>query len=89
MGSPFTWSNKREGMGLICERLDRFVGNGKWCNLFTINRVSHGFASYLDHVSIRLNNKGGIYTRHQGQKPLCFEKMWIGHSRCNEIIEAS
>lgn len=32
-GNPFTWSNGREGRGLIMERLDRGLANGDWCQL--------------------------------------------------------
>lgn len=33
-GPQFTWSNKRYGLDLIEERLDRFLCNSKWEKIF-------------------------------------------------------
>lgn len=34
VGTPFTWRNRQEKDDFICERRDRFVGNGGLCTLF-------------------------------------------------------
>lgn len=35
-----TWANKRDVGGLVLERLDRFLGNGEWLNLF-LNPINY------------------------------------------------
>lgn len=63
LGTHFTWNNRREGEGLICERLNRFVGNGGWCSLFPGHKVSHDTIAYFDHFPILLNTRGRTYTK--------------------------
>lgn len=53
-GAHFTWSNRREGEGLIIERLDRCVGNSEWCQLFLRAAVCHGLVVYLDNLHLIL-----------------------------------
>lgn len=90
VGTPFTSSNRHVGEGFICERLDRFVGNGGWCTLFPRHRISHGsVVAYSDHILILISTKGESYTRHQGHKSFHFEEIWVGHLSCNKIIKAS
>lgn len=76
VGAPFTWSNRREGEGFICECLDRFVGNGNWCSMCPSQKVSHGIIAYSDHISILLNTKGRTYPRQKRKKPFYFEESW-------------
>lgn len=46
LGTPFTWSNGREGRDLINERLDRCMTNLTWCDLLSNSRVTHGSMVY-------------------------------------------
>lgn len=46
MGPPFTWCNNIEGHNRISERLDRFLANSSWCELFPYGRVTHGLVGY-------------------------------------------
>lgn len=42
VGPHYTWSNRREGNGLIYEWLDRFLANSLWCELNLHLKVQHG-----------------------------------------------
>lgn len=57
-GNPYTWTNGREGRGLIMERLDRGVANEGWRTLFPRAIISHNPRHALDHAPIILNTFG-------------------------------
>jgi hypothetical protein len=54
-GNPFTWSNHRQGSGLIKERLGRCIANSQWIHFFPSYFATHlpGFSS--DHNPLLLN----------------------------------
>lgn len=59
VGSPFTWCNNREEDNRISERLDNFLANSQWCELFPLGFVSHIQIAYTDHsLRICLNMDG-------------------------------
>ncbi|XP_042958111.1 uncharacterized protein LOC122293658 [Carya illinoinensis] len=84
-GKPFTWCNRREG-DIICERLDRFLGNLMWCEAFPFTHVQHGVAAYSDHTPIWLDSNGGL-TKRKGHRLFRFEAMWIRDRDCTHIVE--
>ncbi|KAG7980662.1 hypothetical protein I3843_05G193400 [Carya illinoinensis] len=49
-GLRYTWCSKREFLALVSKRLERFLGNLSWCNMFERATIFHGFSSYLDHL---------------------------------------
>ncbi|KAK3211112.1 hypothetical protein Dsin_015818 [Dipteronia sinensis] len=53
-GPKYTWSNKREGTGLIMERLDRGMCNEEWRTLFPFFSVRHLDFWGSDHRPILL-----------------------------------
>lgn len=87
MGFPFTWNNHREGKDLISERLDRYVANTNWMNLFPKSRVRHGVVAYLDHILIFLHTIGESPSYQRGPQPFKFEPMWLGAQKCYDIVE--
>lgn len=54
IGKPFTWSNGREGLALIRQRLDRAFANHLWLDKFPKALVEHLTAESSDHCSIIL-----------------------------------
>lgn len=48
-GNPYTWSNSREGFGLIRERLDHALANPTWMNTFPNTQVLHLPKTYSGH----------------------------------------
>lgn len=77
--TPFTWSNGREGDGLICERLYKYVENLAWCSLFLRAKVYHGSMSYSDHLPLILFTEGEVQNLHQGPKSFRYKAMWVRH----------
>ncbi|XP_021773155.1 uncharacterized protein LOC110737090 [Chenopodium quinoa] len=62
-GNPFTWTNAREGIELIQQRLDRAMGNLSWVNAFPHTKVNDDLilkdmASefFKDKISSKLND---------------------------------
>lgn len=53
-GQKYMWSNNREGEACIWERIYRFLANSLWHQHFPKTHVSHGLASYYDHLPIWL-----------------------------------
>ena len=72
-GNPFTWSNKREGLANIKERLDRAFANDKWRFLFPRATVYHFLASTSDHLPIILFIEG---EQKNLKRPFKFEEAW-------------
>lgn len=68
--SPFTSSNQREGIRLICERLDRCVTNWGWSKQFSRGMVTHDSVAYSDHVSLLLQTDGASLVVSRSQKLL-------------------
>lgn len=86
LGVLYTWNNKREGDENISERLDRFLANSRWCDVFPSLRVQHGVASYSDHVPLWMDTHGALVGRG-GEKMFRFEATWFGDSKCANIVE--
>lgn len=86
METPFTWSNRREGEGLIYEWLDRCVGNSEWCLFIPMVVVYHGSATYFAHLHLILCMEGDIdLNERRGPKPFKFESMWVAHEGCKKL----
>lgn len=58
IGPQFTWSNRREGKGLISKCLDICIGNLEWCNLYPKATVKHGSVAYSNHLPLILTLEG-------------------------------
>ncbi|KAK3230806.1 hypothetical protein Dsin_002687 [Dipteronia sinensis] len=54
-GPEFKWSNKRNGSDMVQERLDRYVCNSYWQNMFHLAKVSHLEFWKFDHRPILLD----------------------------------
>lgn len=85
VGSLFTWCNNREGDHIIFERLDCFLANSHWCELFPLGFVCHGQVIYLYHCLIWFNMRGTQQNRG-GPKIFKFEFMWAKEDECFNII---
>ncbi|WCJ21301.1 hypothetical protein M5689_003465 [Euphorbia peplus] len=55
-GSEFTWSNGKEGDQVVLERLDRFLADGAWDNIFPESIVYHLVWLALDHLPILMDS---------------------------------
>lgn len=54
-GGHFAQCNRRERPRTISERLDRFMVNLEWQQVFLYGHVQHGFAAHSDHIPIILS----------------------------------
>ncbi|KAB1205073.1 hypothetical protein CJ030_MR7G016717 [Morella rubra] len=82
-GNPFTWTNGREGGGLIMERLDRGLRNSDWRQLFLRATVRHLVHYASDHGPILLDTMGDS---HQCPLPLRFETFWAVDPRSVQVV---
>ena len=86
VGNPYTWSNNRQGMHLIKERLDRGLASPNWIHLHPEYFLLHLPALTSDHnpISLTTNNSSCFLPR-----PFRFEEFWSKDSSCADIIEAA
>jgi hypothetical protein len=82
-GNPFTWSNHRQGMHNIRERLDRGLANQNWLHLFPNALVYHLPAVESDHTPMILSTSG---TYNHLPKPFRFEAFWIRDPSCIDVV---
>ncbi|KAL8527048.1 hypothetical protein ACS0TY_016057 [Phlomoides rotata] len=89
-GNNYTWSNGREGVDNIQVRLDRALANPLWQLWFPEAGVLHLLRFKSDHAPILLDcealSKGGVRNPGNREKVFRFEKMWMEHDACGEIV---
>jgi hypothetical protein len=85
-GNPYTWSNNRQGMHLIKERLDRGLASPNWIHLHPKYFLLHLPALTSNHnpISLTTNTSSCFLPR-----PFRFEEFWSKDSTCATIIEAA
>lgn len=59
MGKRFTWENRQEGVAYIKERLDKFLSNEDWLNIYLDATVEHLGTEVSNHTPILINTEGG------------------------------
>lgn len=77
-GNPFTWSNAREGLALIRERLDRALVNPTWLDAFPSTKVIHLPKTHSDHCPILVSTETAMHDP-SSCFPFCCKKAWIYH----------
>jgi len=81
--NPFTWSNCRQGHGLIKEHLDRGVVSSQWLHEFPAISVTHLSAYSSDHNPLILNT---ISPSPSLPRPFRFEEFWTRDPMCGIVI---
>ena len=84
LGPKFTWRGRRHRVGWIQERLDRFVANAEWLDLYPSVCSKNLVSSTSDHLPIFLDTNPvahGFYRKH-----FKFEAMWLTHPQCQEQV---
>jgi hypothetical protein len=85
-GPKFTWSNYREGIDFIKEKLDHGVAKQEWRDLFPNVEIKVEFSLGSDHLPIFLilNGKLGKRTRY---KIFWNENSWALEEGCVDLIQ--
>ena len=72
IGHPFTWTNNRGGLENLQERLDRFVSNMEWKEMFGGSYVSHLEKHKSDHLPLLvcIKERTGRFRREKTQEKI-------------------
>ena len=89
VGHPFTWTNNRGGEENLQERLDRYVANKEWRELFGGAYVSHLEKRKSDHLPLLvcIKNRIGVVEKKRRKRLYRFEEMWLRDEKCMEVIQ--
>jgi hypothetical protein len=85
-GNPFTWSNNRDGVHLIKERLDRGLASSQWIHLFSSFSVQHLPAITSDHNALLLQTTTPL---NNLPRPFKFEEFWTKDPSCRNVISTA
>ena len=82
----FTWTNKRDN-DLVMERLDRFLCNPEWQQMFEEANVLHLPRTSSDHCPILLNSYPKPHSF--GCRPFHLEAMWFSDPSFPTLVKDS
>ncbi|KAL6185364.1 hypothetical protein ACLB2K_041498 [Fragaria x ananassa] len=88
-GPCFTWRGNRHGEE-IKERLDRFVVNRTWLQMFPASKVTHLLPSESDHlpILIQIRRSSGRRKKRKRKKKFRFEEFWLREKDVKDVVEA-
>jgi hypothetical protein len=86
IGTPFTWSNHRDGHNLIRQRLDRGLASSQWVHLFPSFSILHLPVSSSDHNPLLLDT---AQSANFLLRPFKFEEFWTHHPDCYSTINSA
>ncbi|KAL2932982.1 Protein lin-28-like protein A [Bienertia sinuspersici] len=84
-GSAFTWQRGKDPTTLVRERLDHFLADGDWCNIFSNVEVRHYLVYKYDHALIYLKVNDEIENNTHG-KSFKFEAYWLSREDCRVVV---
>ncbi|XP_021750178.1 uncharacterized protein LOC110715863 [Chenopodium quinoa] len=87
-GCAFTWQRGKTMETVIHERLDRFLGDDAWCQLFPQFEVKHLVRITSDHAPIMMNTTV-VFDRGKRSKPYRFEAWWLSNAECEEVVDTT
>lgn len=90
-GNPFTWYRSWSNGTQIFERLDRFLGNEAFCELFKDIVVTHLDWTKSDHrlIVLELVKEDQVQRTSRRVRGFKFDEHWASYPECREIIAAS
>lgn len=83
-GNWFSWSNNREGIDAVWERLDRTFVNSTWVSTFPRTSVFCLPVIKSDHSPLLISTCNEIPRR---SRPMKFEAMWLVGNACSTVVE--
>jgi hypothetical protein len=84
VGNPYTWSNNRQGLAVIKERLDRSLASLDWVYIHPEFSLIHLSASISYHNPILLNTNT---SSNFHPRPFKFKEFWTYNPTCGVVIE--
>ncbi|XP_021718590.1 uncharacterized protein LOC110686283 [Chenopodium quinoa] len=87
-GCAFTWQRGKTMDTVIRERLDRFLGDDAWCQLFPQFEVKHLVRIASDHAPIMMNTDV-VFDRGKRSRPYRFEAWWLSSAECEEVVDTA
>ncbi|KAF7827106.1 reverse transcriptase [Senna tora] len=87
VGQKYTWRNKRGNGRIVFERLDRFLANASWVNLFPNARNTHLPGIKSDHIPILLNTNP--VDNYHYNHPFRCERVWLSQPDFINLAENS
>lgn len=82
-GPKYTWTNNRNGLNNIKERIDRGVANTHWLNLFPNATIKHLPICSSDHSPIVLDTLGRNYQKRSFK----LEEFWTRDPTSQMIVQ--
>nr|XP_021842389.1 uncharacterized protein LOC110782531 [Spinacia oleracea] len=82
-GNPYTWTNARDGAGLIRERLDRALANSPWLDIFPHTQVHHLPRTHSDHCPIIVSLHHDVV---EGPFPFRCKEVWMEHPQFKDFF---
>lgn len=87
VGPLYTWSNLREGLALVQERLDRLASNLEWLELYPSCRVCNLITSVSDHSCLVLSTNGLVHNVSRKPRLFKFESMWVEKGVVRKLLQ--
>lgn len=89
-GPRYTWMNKRRGRNLILEKLDRYVANNTWRNLYPNVEVWNLEFYHSDHRPIKLLlNRSLIVPKQPHSSTFRFEAKWLLEESYEDTVKTT
>ncbi|XP_042988726.1 uncharacterized protein LOC122316260 [Carya illinoinensis] len=82
----FSWSNRHSDTTFTKEKLDRYVANTQWRELFKGVRVEGLIGRCSDHLPILLTMMGKEEKQCKRKFPFRFEAGWIKEDKCEQLV---
>lgn len=85
-GTPYTWTNNREGDQRISERLDRAIANSALIGMYPALRVTHKLLLGSDHCPLVIQADPNM---KRGRRWFRFEGAWLVQGGCDEVVRGT
>lgn len=88
VGPKYTWRGFRGGEEILV-KLDRFMTNSIWLDLFPLSRALNLNPTKSDHLPILIEIKEARPKKKKKKKKFRFEEFWLRDEECRKIIDSS
>lgn len=75
-GVPFTWDNRQDGEANVKVRLDRFLANLAYIQMYLANRAKHIPSPRSDHCFVALRSRRVEGEDARGPRRFMYKETW-------------